>query len=67
MKKQKLKTYQVTQVFYVVSEIEARNRDHAVEKVREVTNRYCDNPLDEPGFHNAVAQSEYRIENLEQI
>jgi hypothetical protein len=67
MKKQKLKTYQVTQVLHVVLEIEAYDETHLEEKVRELTNSYCDNPLDEPAYHDAIVQSEYEIENIEAV
>ena len=65
MKKQKLKTYQVTQVLHVILEIEAYDKMHLDDKVREITNAYCDDPNSQPAYHDAIVQSEYEIENIE--
>jgi hypothetical protein len=65
MKKQKLKTYQVTQLLYVILEIEAYDTMHLEDKVREITNAYCDEPNSQPDYQHAIAQSEYKIENIE--
>ena len=67
MKKQKLKTYQVTQVLHVILQIEAKDEKHLEEKVREVTNSYCDDPNNEPDYQRAITDSEYEIENIEEI
>lgn len=67
MKKQKLKTYQVTQVLYVILQIRARDEEHLKEKVRKITNSYCDDPINEPDYRRALADSEYEIENIEEI
>jgi DNA-dependent RNA polymerase auxiliary subunit epsilon len=67
MKKKKLKTYQVTQVLHVVLEIEAYDETHLEEKVREITNAYCDDPNSQPDYQHAIAQSEYEIENIEAV
>lgn len=67
MKKQKLKTYQVTQVLHVILEIEAEDETWVEDKVREITNAYCDDPNSQPDYQNAIAQSEYEIENIEEI
>ena len=67
MKKQKLKTYQVTQVLHVILEIEAEDETWVEDKVREITNAYCDDPNSQPDYQHAIAQSEYEIENIEEI
>jgi hypothetical protein len=67
MKKQKLKTYQVTQVIYVTMEVKAKDEEHAEEKMRMIVNAFDEMPDNEPLYQKALAQAEYEIKNIEAV
>lgn len=67
MPKPKLKTYQVTQVIYVITNIEALSPQGAEKKLRDIVNNYDTCPDNEPQYQKDLAQSNYEIENIEEI
>ena len=67
MPKPKLKTYQVTQVIYVTTKIKALSPQGAEKKLRDIVNNFDTLPDNEPQYQKDLAQSNYEIENIEEI
>jgi hypothetical protein len=67
MPKPKNKTYQLTQVCYVIMNIKALSPQGAEKKLRDIVNNFDTDPNNEPEYQSALAQSNYEIESIEEI
>lgn len=61
-KNKKLKTFTMTQVIYVIFDVEAENENDAVDKAYSVINDHSVDAKLEPAYNLALTQAEFDVE-----